>query len=212
MKFIAHFPDDSVTGTDDTLGELVAAAARREGVTLLVYFLTGLAELLHAETGQTDIALQTSLNVRPLLGAESLIGGFNSPIIVRFDLSKRTCHRELLLRTRDAFSQAYEHALISPAQIVPAYAGRMNVGFAGSDDVLQLGNVIGTYTRVVSSNSIGGIPVDLRPTLVLEGPRLVVYLDYITRLFRRDTVERLCARYFAILRAMAHDPQATLTA
>ena len=173
-------------------------------VPLLVYFLAGLAELLHGETGQTDIALQTNVNVRPLLGAQPLIGGFNCLTYVRLDLSKRLNRRELLFQTRDSFSRACAHALVSPMELVPAHAGRVNLGFAqGYDAAFALGDAVATPTSIPDTIVM---PFDLRPTLMLDGQQLTVVFGYNTRLFRHETIERLCKRYLAVLQSIGEDP------
>ena len=209
-QYVTHFPQAELSHVaDPILGDLVVAAARRANVPLLVYFLAGLAELLHHDTGQTDLVLQTSLDVRPLLGAALLVGGFNSPVLIRVDLSKHPSREELLLQVRDTLSQAYEHALVSPNELVPAYAGRVNFGFFLAGSELQIGDAIGTP---IPSPETAVTPFDLRPAIILDGPQLTVSFGYNTRLFRRETIVRLCERFVTVLRSMADDPHANMRA
>ena len=208
---VAQFPAAAVRERDDTLGELIVTAARRENVPVLAYLLAGLAELFHSESGQTDIALQTSLNVRPLLDAEPLMGGFNSPIYVRIDLSDHPSRRRLLSQVRSAISDAYSHALIQPLDLVPAHAARVNLGFGVALDNnagLRIGDALGTAISVPGSMR-PAIPFNLRPHVAFAGTSgLIVSFAYNTRLFKHETVERLCRRYITVLRAMAEQTDA----
>ncbi len=193
---------------DETLGDAVVAAARRENVTLLVYCVAGLTELLRNETGQTDIPLHTSLNIRPMVGADQLIGGFNSPIYVRTDVSKVVGRRGLLLHVRNDLAQAYDHALFSPLELTPS-AGRVSFGFSGgSSDAFKLGDAVGAP---VPSPGMFSAAFDLRASVMLNGRQLTVAFGYNTRLFRQETVERLCERYLAVLEAMVREPDARLS-
>jgi amino acid adenylation domain-containing protein len=194
---------------DETLGEAVTSTARREGVPLLPFFLASFAELLHAATGQTDLAIQTTINLRPILELQPLIGPFNGPIFVRFDLAGRRSHRELMRQALDGFAAAYSHALIHPVHVVAPHAGRASLGFSppGIADDFRLGDATGT---LVPEPGMPQIPFDLRSDVQVDRGRLSFRLTYNTRLFRRETIERLAARYFEILRAMATDPDGTI--
>jgi amino acid adenylation domain-containing protein len=202
-RYVAHFPAAQVALTADRgVTERVVAAARRERVTMLVYLLAGLGELLHLESGQRTFAIQTALDVRPMLGAESLMGGFNSPVFLRVAIDVHTTRRDMLVAMRDRFAQAYEHALVSPMQLLPAHLGRVNFGFVGDADVaaIELGDAVGAEVELDVTSLT---PFDLRPGVALAGGQLTVWFQYNTRLFKRETCERLCARYLDVLRAMA---------
>ena len=207
-QYVAHFPAGFVALSADTnTTDRIIAAARREHVTMLVYLLAGLGELLHRETGQDTFAIQTALDVRPMLAAEPLMGGFNSPVFVRVEIGGRTSRRDLLVAIREAFAEAYAHALVSPMQLLPAHLGRVNFGFVGEAgiDTIELGDAVGSAVELELTTLI---PFDLRPQGAVVGGQLSVAFQYNALLFRRETCEGLCARYLDVLRAIADDPGA----
>ena len=207
---LTHFTSANVTQPSDAaLADLVTATARRESVPLIVCFLAGLAELLHAETGQTDLVVMTSLDIRPWLGAEALVGGFNSPILIRIDLASCTTHRAVLHHIRETFSQGYSRALISPNEIAPAFVGRVNLGFSAVRDLsFQLGDAVGTP---LAGPAMTTDVFDLRPNIVVGERHLGITFGYNPRLFRPETITRLCSRYVRVLRAIGEDPAGKLT-
>jgi amino acid adenylation domain-containing protein len=196
--YIEFFPV-GFTKRHDMVADAVMATARREGVPPLVYLLAGLTELLHVETGQDEVVFQTTVNMRPLLGAEQLIGGFNGPIFVR--IRRPSSWRDLLIATRDAFATACSHVLVHPLQLVPSHAGRINVGFTQATHTFELGPAVATPTDTTRPGVVRRQAFDLRPTLDVDGSTLSVSFAYNARLFRPETAERMCDRFLAILRA-----------
>ena len=95
------------------LGEELTASlkalSRREGATVYMTLLAGLAALLHRYTGQTDIVVGTPTAGRLSVKTRPLIGDFINTLVLRTDLSGRPTFRELIGRARRTALEAYFH-------------------------------------------------------------------------------------------------------
>jgi amino acid adenylation domain-containing protein len=85
------------------------ASSRREGATLFMALLAGLAAVLHRYTGQEDLVIGTPAAHRSHRELEGLIGLFLTTLPLRCDLAGDPAWRDLLARVRGTALGAYAH-------------------------------------------------------------------------------------------------------
>ncbi|HEX8695423.1 MAG TPA: non-ribosomal peptide synthase/polyketide synthase, partial [Longimicrobium sp.] len=83
--------------------------SRREGATLFMTLLAGVAALLSRYAAQTDVVVGTPIANRSRGETEDLIGFFLNTLALRVDLSGDPTVRELLGRVRETALGAYAH-------------------------------------------------------------------------------------------------------
>ena len=212
-QYTATFPAGVVTvSTDAAFAQAAIDFILRERVTPLAYLLTGLVAVLHGETEQTDLALNTNVGTRPGLRADRLIGPFHSPTFVRVDLSSRPTYRQLLAELRQAVIDMLRYAYVPVLERVQHHVGRLGFGFFGMnvpEPVLQLGAARAAILPPWPSRTVTHF--DFWPMLDLRSRGLTVHFIYNQRLFRHETVERLAARYLEVLRSIMTTPEARVT-
>jgi hypothetical protein len=91
------------------LAEALATIGRREGATLFMTLLTGLAAMLHRCTGQADLMIATLSANRQRPDVEELIGLLAGTLILRVDLSGNPTFGTLLGRVRRTVVAACAH-------------------------------------------------------------------------------------------------------
>src|SRR6185312_8499133 len=72
---------------DEELTRSLKDLSRREGATLYMTLLAGLAALLHRYTGQTDIVVATPIAGRLSAKTRGLIGNLINTLVLRTDVS-----------------------------------------------------------------------------------------------------------------------------
>jgi hypothetical protein len=209
-QYTEIFPAGCVTVATDAA--FVATAMRfveSERVTPLAYLLTGLAALLHGETGQTDLAFNTNVGTRPVLRADALIGPFHSPTFVRVDLASCASYRELLHAYRDGVVAMLRYATVPVLECVEHHVGRLGFGFFGLNAPRATLELDGARTELLPLwPNRRDTHFDFWPMLDLRDEHLTVHFIYNQQLFLPATVERLATKYLELLRSIATAPDA----
>ncbi|MGI5230244.1 amino acid adenylation domain-containing protein [Actinoallomurus sp. CA-142502] len=79
------------------------------GLTPYMALLAGFAVLLHAESGSTDVCVESPMANRSHWETEGLVGYLVNPVLLRLDLSGEPSLRALLARVRDTCLGAFAH-------------------------------------------------------------------------------------------------------
>jgi amino acid adenylation domain-containing protein len=89
------------------------ALARAEGCTVSMALLTGLAALVHQDTGREDLLIATVLAGRSRPELSGVVGLLMNTVPLRADLSGAPGFREILLRVRGEVLDSYGHQDVS---------------------------------------------------------------------------------------------------
>jgi amino acid adenylation domain-containing protein len=207
-----------MTGHDllDGLREL----SRREGTTLFVTLLAGLAALLSRYTGQTDVVVGTVSANRGRRELSSLIGFLVNTLPIRADVSGDPSFTELLGRVKQATTGAYAHQDLPLGRLVEtlgvvrdlsrAPIFQITMTYAERDAVpVHAGGVDFTLTDLAVG--INAAKFDLSFLGEARPDGLWLECSYKTSLFEAATIERVLGHYEVLLRAAVADPSAPLS-
>jgi aspartate racemase len=198
-----------------TLGDL----AKREEATLFQVLLTGFVTLLHRYTGQTDLAVGTSIANRAHPDLEPLIGFLTNTLVLRTALDCNPTFTELLGRIRAVARAAYAHAETPLEQIIeelqPERSMSQNPLFQvcfsllqAHRDTLRLGDGLELEQLNMDSSMAR---FDLSVTVEDTRAGLLVAVEYSRDLFEPATIARLLAHYRTLLEAIAAAPATRIT-
>ncbi|GAA3287788.1 AMP-binding protein [Dactylosporangium vinaceum] len=161
--------------------------------------------LLGLATGQDDISVGTPLSGRNRTEVEPLIGYFLDTVVLRADLSGDPTFRELLAQVRSTCLAAYQHGDI-PAR--GQLFDTMFVVHSGAEDHgLALPGVTASYFDPGHRS----VKFDLTLECFTGGGALKVVAQSRRDLFDPPTIASLVARFGALLRLAAADPDARLS-
>jgi acyl carrier protein len=200
-------------------GELVdgmAELARRNGCTLFMGLLAVFQVLLHAWTGEEDVAVGSPVAGRTRPEVELLIGFFINTLVLRGDLSGDPEVGELLARVREGTIGAHSHQDVPFDRVVSALRAD-----GGGEPLYRVWFVLqNTPMPSLELPGLAAVPRwgdsgaarhDLNLTLWPGDGGLVGYVEYRTELFDAPTVTRLADRFTLLLRAVLAQPDQRLS-
>ncbi|WP_020524170.1 non-ribosomal peptide synthetase/MFS transporter [Catelliglobosispora koreensis] len=205
-----------------TTGRL-EALSRAEGSTLFMTLLAAWQVFLSRHSGQDDFAVGVSVAGRSAPELENVIGMFINMLPMRAEVSGDPAFKDLLSRTKASVLDAFEHADVPFAKVVQELRVARDVSRSPvfqSMFVLQ-NYEMGRFASVAGQDetTFTWMPMELKATrfdlelhLVEVGDGLWGKLVYNTDLFTRSTVEQMTGRLTALLRSIAADPQAAVSA
>jgi amino acid adenylation domain-containing protein len=195
------------------LTDRLDALGRRDGATRFMTLLAGFAVLLFRYSGQTDIAIGTTVANRPRQALEPLIGFFTNMLALRTDLSGNPSFAALVGRIRDTARAAYDHQDVPFDRVVEAVRPERVLG---QNPLVQVCFSLLQAHR--DALELGGLDiVQLDPpspaarfdlTLTMEDTRdgLIGAFEYSTDLFEPETIVRLIVHWRNLLEAAALHP------
>jgi len=199
--------------------QALAGLARSEEATPFMAFLAGFLTFLLRHSGQEDLLVATSVAGRGRKELEGLFGLFINTLVLRGDLSGDPGFRELLRRVRRTSLEAFGHQLAPFERILEAVRPDRDLGRNPLFQVMFLFHNLPPVPEV----SAGGLSFrpeemesrasmfDLTLSLTERGGGVTGSLQYSSDLFDRPTVQRLAARYVALLEAAAEDSDRPLS-
>ncbi len=197
--------------------ELTAALKRlseQQGVTLFMTLLSAWSVVLSRLSGQDDVVIGTPSAGRGRREVEPLIGFFVNTLALRMDLSGELTVSELLARVRQTALTAQEHQDLPFEQVVEivqpprrlAHTPLFQVMFAWQNNENSEWGLPGLAVSPVDQ-AVDIVKFDLELGLSEEEGRIVGELSYATALFDPATMERQVGYLYAVLQAMAVNPQ-----
>lgn len=197
--------DAALTKDLDELG-------RREGVTSYMVLLAGLQILLARYTGRQDVAVGTPVANRTHAEIERLIGFFVNTLVLRGDVKGCQTVRDLLQQTRKTALEAYAHQDLPFERLVEEIHPERHWG---QDPIIQVIFTLQDFSAVhlqLPGLSFAEMEVekqtakfDLAWSLTLTGSEIVGRVEYNSRLFDRQRMERMAGHWTRLLSLMAHD-------
>ncbi|MFI5908352.1 amino acid adenylation domain-containing protein [Dactylosporangium sp. NPDC051541] len=200
---------------DAGLADRLRLLSRGEGRTLHMTMLACFAVVLGRWAGRTDVVVGTPIANRPRRELHDIAGLFVNLLALRIDLGGDPTLRQVLRRTADACTAAFDHQDAPFDQVVAALPGPRDPGrhpvfqvlFQLLEDDLRGFALHGATARPRDSDT-DTVKLDLSCTVTDTGAGLVVDLHYATDLWDERTIRRLLDGWARVLRAMAARPDA----
>ncbi|MBI3447674.1 MAG: amino acid adenylation domain-containing protein [Acidobacteria bacterium] len=207
--------------------------ARSERATLFTILLAAFQALLHRETGQSDIIVGTPAAARTRAEFESLVGYFVNPLPMRADFSGDPTFREHLRRAHGTVIGALEHQDFPFPTMVERFRPRRDpsrspvfqsmFSFERPHRAEARGSAAFVFGEDGTRRTLGDL--DIEPFILdVEGAQFELTLavhesggglnaafEFNSALFRRESIERLTARFLAILEAITTDPSVRIS-
>ena len=188
------------------LGGRLRAVAAEGGATPFMALLAAFCVVLRHYGGDDDVVVGTNTAGRPDRRLEGLVGFFLNQVVLRSSLAGDPTFGELLGRVRQTTLDAYEHQDLPFERLVDALSGdragsrtplfRVKVDFQNT--AAREARAAG-LTFVPVEQEAGPAHFDLLLLATDDGQELEVRLNYNTALFQDATIERMLARYLAVL-------------
>ncbi|MFD8728289.1 amino acid adenylation domain-containing protein [Streptomyces sp. NPDC059611] len=210
----------------DVAPELLArltALGKEHGATVHMVLLAAFQVVLSRFAGQRDFAVGSPVAGRPEPELEGLIGMFVNVLALPARLGGDPSFTELLGRTRETCLEAYAHQELPFAQLVSELNVERDVT---RSPVFQAVLAIQNYASAADAEGTGELPLEVEPFgLHAAGTRFDLELflmegqgglrgafNYNTDLFDESSIARIAAHLGRLLRAVADDPGAPLSA
>ncbi|MEM9290672.1 MAG: amino acid adenylation domain-containing protein [Acidobacteriota bacterium] len=192
--------------------------AEQLGVTFFPVLLAVFATLMHRYTGRQDIAVGSPVAGRNRLEIEPLLGFFTNTLVLRSEVSPRSCFGDLVQRSREVVLGAQGHQDVAFEKLVGELHPTRDLSRQPLFQVML--NFLPNYVppeqdlpalrlspeRVHS----GGVPFDFTLSMYEHRGELYGALDYSTALFDRSTVQRMMEHFQNLMVGVAQDPAAQL--
>ncbi|GHO60130.1 non-ribosomal peptide synthetase [Ktedonobacter robiniae] len=203
-------------GISSALTSGIRALSHDEGVTLFMALLALFQVLLSRYTGQTDIAVGTTIANRTRSEFEEVIGFFANTLVLRADLGANPTFRQVLGRIRSVAMDAFAHEAL-PFEVLVARL-RPERHLSRSPLVQVMFNLFNAPTSKPRLADITLTPVpfasrtakfDLTLDITEVGQELRASLEYSLDLFESSTIEWMASAFISLLeQAIAHPEKA----
>jgi len=199
------------------LSEAVRHLCRQQGVTPFMALLAAWSVLLGRHAGQDDVLVGSPVAGRTRREIEGLIGFFVNTVVFRSNLRDAPAFSELLERVRQVALDGYAHQDVPFERIVEEVASERDLAVSPLFQVLFALQNAPVAALSVPGLSLTPLPLDsgvakfdLSLTLGESPAGFSGGLEYNTDLFDGSTVERLWARFHALLEAATGDPERSI--
>jgi amino acid adenylation domain-containing protein len=195
--------------------------SRQHGTTLFVTLMAALHVLVHRYTGQTDLVIGTVSANRGKSELTPLIAFLVNTLPIRADVSGDPSFTELLERVQRSVLGAFGHQDLPFGRLVETLGVERDASRAPVFQIAltyaerEARPVVAAGVEFAPSDLVGGIDAakfDLTFAAEARPGGLWVECSYKTALFERATIERLLAHLEVLLRGVAGDPGARLSA
>jgi amino acid adenylation domain-containing protein len=192
--------------------------AQQQRTPLFSVLLAAFAALLHAYSGQDDLAVGTPAANRDRAEIEDLIGFFVNTLVLRIDLAGDPSLLALLARVRAVALAAQAHQELPFEQLVASLAPERQLGamplvrvmLSFQEDPLA-GARLPDLTLAPIAVTTGAAKLDLLVAVIDGEDGLIVHLDARADLFDAATALRLLQHYQVLLAAVAAGPSLPLS-
>ncbi|HLP44298.1 MAG TPA: amino acid adenylation domain-containing protein, partial [Candidatus Kapabacteria bacterium] len=188
--------------------------AKETGTTAYMFILSVLTILLSRLSGQEDIVIGTPIAARRHSDLEKIIGMFVNTLAMRNAPCGEKSYREFLMELKQCTLEAYENQEYPFEELVDNITVSRDIGRNPVFDIMfnllniqEYNDTIpDTGTEEYRSAHIQGIAkFDLTLTAVDMGERLLFNIEYCTRLFKPETIDRFISYFKKLLDSIFQD-------
>jgi len=196
------------------LSEMLEKMAKETGTTLYMVLLAAYYILLHKFSGQVDIVVGSPIAGRPHADLEKIIGMFVNTLAMRNKPEGKKTFKELLLEVRKGCLEAYENQNYQFEELVEKLKVKRDIGRNPLFDTLfavqNMENEATTINDIIFKPFKVQINTKVKidiAFIILEGSEsLKLYIEYMSTLFNRETIEILGEKYLIILKNIVTNP------
>ena len=200
-----------------SLSQAVKSLAQAEGATLFMALLAAFETLVSRSTGRLDFLLGTPIAGRTRPEVQEMVGFFVNTLVLRAGLAGDPTFRELLGRTRQTVSAAYDRQDVPFGRLVEEMRPERAESHAPLVQVLFLLQKAGARVETgegldfaMSRIETGTAKFELTFLTRDAGERIVCGVEYDADLFLPATMERFLEHYRVLLESAVADPDARL--
>jgi len=200
------------------LKEDINKLAAKTGTTLYMVLLGAYTVLLSKYTGQEDIVVGTPVAGRAHSDLDNIIGMFVNTIVMRNYPKGEMSFKEFLEKVKDTALEAYENQdyqfeeLISNLDINRDFSKNplFDVMFTLQNMDMENIEIDGLkFSSYEFKNRISKFDITLSAIETKE--KIIFNLEYCTKLFKRETVERLSKHYINVLKEVVNNVEIKLS-
>ncbi|MED1738743.1 amino acid adenylation domain-containing protein [Bacillus swezeyi] len=211
---VQSFEGDRVSAVvPKEIKEKMIGLAEENGVTLYMVMLAAYNTLLAKYAGQEDVIVGTPTAGRSHSDLEGIVGMFVNTLAIRSKVDREKTFADLLHDVRETVLNAFEHQKypfewLAEKLNVPRDLSRHPI----FDTMFILQNsiedipLLGDLRLSIHETNFNIAKFDLTLQAKEEHGELIFDLDYSTKLFKKDTAERMLAHYLNLLKDMTADP------
>ncbi|RPK22202.1 non-ribosomal peptide synthase/polyketide synthase [Paenibacillus xylanexedens] len=216
---VQQFDGQTLTFTlDAEKGEALKQLASDSGATLYMLLLAAYSVLLHKYAGQEDIVVGTPIAARSHADLQPIIGMFVNTLALRLGPTAERTFMDYLQEVKETTLGAYEHQdypfeeLVEALQVSrdlsrnPLFDTMFSLQKHESLDLILEGLQWSLFDIEEKTAKF-----DLSLDIVEEGNELVCKIEYVTSLFRQDTMVRLAGHYEQLLASILAQPGARIS-
>ncbi|MCP4137937.1 MAG: amino acid adenylation domain-containing protein, partial [bacterium] len=211
---VQSFEGDRITFTiEEEETRRLKDLAGENNATLYMVLLSAYIILINRYTGQHDIAIGSGIADRPHADLQGMPGMFVNMVILRNKIAREQRYLDFLNAVKDEAIYSYENQDYQFDLLVEKIQARRDVSH---NTLFDIGFISQNFELTdVQTDDFSFVPYEYHNKtskfdIFLEtweiGDEIKCNLEYCSRLYRKDTMERLASHYVTILRDIISDP------
>ncbi|MGU9503872.1 lichenysin non-ribosomal peptide synthetase LicA [Bacillus paralicheniformis] len=211
---VQSFEGDRVSAVlPKDMKEKLAVLAEQNGATLYMVMLAAYNMLLAKYSGQEDVIVGTPAAGRRHSDLEGIIGIFVNTLAIRSKVESGRTFRDFLHDVKKTVIDAFEHQDYPFERLAEKVGASRDLSrHPVFDTMFILQNawedipMLGDLHLSIYETNFNIAKFDLTLQAKEEQGELILDLDYSTKLFKKDTAERMLKAYLHLLEGMTADP------
>ncbi|MEG9913900.1 lichenysin non-ribosomal peptide synthetase LicA [Bacillus paralicheniformis] len=211
---VQSFEGDRVSAVlPKDMKEKLAVLAEQNGATLYMVMLAAYNMLLAKYSGQEDVIVGTPAAGRRHSDLEGIIGMFVNTLAIRSKVESGRTFRDFLHDVKKTVIDAFEHQEYPFERLAEKVGASRDLSrHPVFDTMFILQNawedipMFGDLHLSIYETNFNIAKFDLTLQAKEEQGELILDLDYSTKLFKKDTAERMLKAYLHLLEGMTADP------
>ncbi|WP_239615326.1 non-ribosomal peptide synthetase [Cohnella mopanensis] len=214
------FEGDSIPfSLDESCVRKLNELAHRHSVTVNVILLTAYAIVLNKYTRQQDLVVGSLVSGRNHADLESIVGMFVNYLPLRMSIDPAMTFVETLERCARSITEDYSHQDFPYEDMIGLVSARTPQGRNPLFDTMlivhnqmDIGSEIRMGDGKLTSEEwrTNTSKLDFKLDVYMDGSGLTCWLEYNRHLFDRETMERWCGHFEAIVQSVLHNPHVQL--